>query len=119
MSLAWPTSATEWKPTDNPRPKPQPATTPQPEPTEQRPHPTAPPKPRRAEQAQASPDASHTSPAASSYTSQPGDSFYATAERIYRSADDWKALYDANRGNIGGNPNLIHPGTELDIPPKD
>jgi nucleoid-associated protein YgaU len=43
----------------------------------------------------------------------------AIAERVYGSADDWKALYDANRAAIGGNPNLIHPGTELDIPPKD
>jgi nucleoid-associated protein YgaU len=62
---------------------------------------------------------SRTSPAPSSYTVQPGDSLSPIAERVYGSADDWKVLYDANRAAIGGNPNLIHPGTELDIPPND
>jgi LysM repeat protein len=90
-----PTSDPEAKPTDNPRPTPQPTPTPQPEPTEQRPQPTAPPEPRPAEQAQASPGSSHTSPAASSYTVQPGDSLSAIAERVYGSADDWKALHHA------------------------
>jgi nucleoid-associated protein YgaU len=114
-----PTSAPESKPTDNPGPTPQPTPTPQPKPPEQQPQPTAPPRPTPAEQSQASPDTSHTSPAASDYTVQAGDSLSAIAERVYGSADDWKAVYEANRTAIGGDPNLIHPGTELDIPQKD
>jgi nucleoid-associated protein YgaU len=47
-----------------------------------------------------------------------GDSLSAIASTIYGNATDWHALYDANRGAIGDNPNLIHPGTELVVPQK-
>jgi nucleoid-associated protein YgaU len=29
----------------------------------------------------------------------------------------WPRVYDANRASLGGNPDLIHPGVELIIPP--
>lgn len=62
--------------------------------------------------------ASH--PAASSgsrtYRVVSGDSLSAIAQRYYGNYNDWQKIYDANRGAIGGNPNLIYPGTVLVIP---
>jgi nucleoid-associated protein YgaU len=43
----------------------------------------------------------------------------AIAEQVYGNGTDWRSVYDANRGAIGGNPDLIQPGTELVIPSKD
>jgi nucleoid-associated protein YgaU len=43
----------------------------------------------------------------------------AIAKQVYGDANAWRAIYDANRGAIGDNPNVIHPGTELVVPAKD
>jgi LysM repeat protein len=103
-------------PTPQPQPTQQPQPPPQPQPTPQ-PKPTTPPQPTP--QPQPTLDTADTSPAPNSYTVQAGDSLSAIAEQVYGNANDWRILYDANRDAIGGNPNLIHPGTELVVPPRD
>jgi nucleoid-associated protein YgaU len=54
-------------------------------------------------------------PVSQFYTVKPGDSLSAIASRLHISGG-WQALYNANRGAVGGNPNLIHPGLRLKIP---
>ena len=51
------------------------------------------------------------------YTVVAGDSLSKIAQRFYGNGGAWKAIFDANRDRIG-NPNLIHPGQVLRIPPK-
>lgn len=51
------------------------------------------------------------------YTVQPGDSLSKIAKKIYGEADRWKEIWEANRAKIP-NPDLIHPGLELQLPPK-
>jgi nucleoid-associated protein YgaU len=109
-------------PTDQPRPTPQPQPTPRSNPTDQpRPTPQPQPTPRSnpTDQPRPKPDAPHDSPTPSSYTVKAGDSLSAIAQHVYGNANNWRALYEANRGAIGGDPNLIHPGTELVVPPRD
>jgi nucleoid-associated protein YgaU len=65
------------------------------------------------------PDATDSTSAQNTYTVNAGDSLSSIAEHVYGNANDWRALYEANRDAIGSNPNLIHPGTELTVPPKD
>jgi nucleoid-associated protein YgaU len=96
------------KPTAQPQPTPQSHPTPQPKPTEQR-QPTPQPQPK--------PETHHSSLTPSSYTVQAGDNLSAIAEHVYGDANEWRSLYDSNREAIGDNPNLIHPGTELVVPP--
>jgi len=48
------------------------------------------------------------------YTVQPGDTLSAIAQKL--GLGGWQALYDANRGTIGGNPNVIKPGQVLVVP---
>lgn len=50
------------------------------------------------------------------YTVKSGDTLSHIAQRYYGKATDWRRIYDANRGTID-NPDLIHPGQELTIPP--
>lgn len=57
-----------------------------------------------------------TSTPARVYTVQPGDSLWAIAEHQYGIGADWTRIYDANRGTVGANPNLIYPGERLSIP---
>ncbi|MFH8365585.1 transglycosylase family protein [Streptomyces sp. NPDC018031] len=58
-------------------------------------------------------DAPATKPAeGSEYTVVRGDSLFKIAES-HDVDGGWKAVYDANREVIGGNPNLIFPGQEL------
>jgi LysM repeat protein len=64
--------------------------------------------------------------AAPSYTVVPGDCLWSIAARILGgratgSAVDrgWRAIYAANREAIGSDPNLIHPGLVLSLPPLD
>ncbi|HEX5088059.1 MAG TPA: LysM peptidoglycan-binding domain-containing protein [Nocardioides sp.] len=54
---------------------------------------------------------------------RPGDSLWALAERDLGGAtsdqrvdDRWQAIYHRNRGVIGPDPDLIHPGQVLEIP---
>lgn len=54
-------------------------------------------------------------PAQHTYTVQPGDNLTRIATRFYGNSN-WQKIYDANRGVIGGNPNLIRPGQVIVIP---
>ena len=45
-----------------------------------------------------------------------GDNLWKIAKRTYGDGSRWQAVYDANRGVIGGNPNLIYPGQVLTLP---
>jgi nucleoid-associated protein YgaU len=48
-------------------------------------------------------------------TVQPGDSLWSIASRYLGSGADWPAIYSANRGLIGANPNLIFAGVRLQV----
>lgn len=50
------------------------------------------------------------------YVVKSGDSLSEIAQREMGDGDRWKELYEANKGAIGDDPDLIHPGTELTIP---
>ena len=54
------------------------------------------------------------SPANPTYTVQPGDSLSGIAGRL-RYNGGWNALYNKNRGVIGGNPNVIYAGQVLSL----
>jgi nucleoid-associated protein YgaU len=63
---------------------------------------------------------SSTAPAADqgqSYTVQSGDSLSKIAKRVYGDANKWHTIFDANRDKIT-NPDLIHPGQVLTLPPN-
>ena len=53
----------------------------------------------------------------SNYTVQTGDSLWAIAVRAYGNGADWPTIYEANKAEIGNNPNLIYPGQVFHIPP--
>lgn len=53
------------------------------------------------------------SPVQRTYTVVPGDNLSAIATRY---GTTWQNIYNANKGIIGSNPNLIHPGQKLVIP---
>ena len=50
------------------------------------------------------------------YTVQPNDTLSSIAERAYGDASKWQVIYDANRGTIGSNPNIIQSGQRIYIP---
>lgn len=50
------------------------------------------------------------------YTVQSGDTLWGIAQRAYGDPEDWDTIYDANKGVVGNNPNLIYPGQKLQIP---
>ena len=52
------------------------------------------------------------------YTVKSGDTLSHIAQRYYGKASDWRRIYDANRSIID-NPDMIHPGQELTIPPAN
>ena len=52
------------------------------------------------------------------YTVKQGDTLSHIAQRYYGKASDWRRIYDANRATIE-NPDLIHPGQELTLPPTN
>jgi nucleoid-associated protein YgaU len=63
---------------------------------------------------------------ASTYTVVPGDCLWAIASHRLgggatgRDIDRaWRAIYEFNRDAIGSDPNLIHPGLVLALPPLD
>ena len=69
----------------------------------------APEAPRAAESAPA-PTSNQT------YTVKKGDCLWAIARKFYGSGAKYTTIYNANKGVIGGNPNLIYPGQVLTIP---
>ena len=62
---------------------------------------------------------SSTAPAPSGqrYTVVKGDSLSKIAKRVYGDANKWHTIFDANRDKIS-NPDLIHPGQVLTLPPN-
>lgn len=56
-------------------------------------------------------------PASRTYTVVAGDSLSKIAKRELGDANKWNAIYEANRDKIS-NPDLIHPGQVLTLPPK-
>jgi nucleoid-associated protein YgaU len=62
---------------------------------------------------------SSTRPAdsARTYTVVAGDSLSRIAKREFGDANKWHAIYEANRDTIK-NPDLIHPGQVLNLPPN-
>lgn len=50
------------------------------------------------------------------YTIKPGDTLSGIAEELYGKTDAWPQLYSENKEAIGNNPNLIQPGTVLQLP---
>lgn len=50
------------------------------------------------------------------YTVVSGDCLWNIAKKFYGNGAQYTKIYDANRGVIGGNPNLIYPGQVLTIP---
>lgn len=54
--------------------------------------------------------------AAQTYTVVRGDCLWNIAKRFYGSGAKYIVIYNANKGVIGGNPNLIYPGQVLTIP---
>ena len=52
-----------------------------------------------------------------SYTVQSGDSLSKIAKRVYGDANKWHTIFEANRDKIK-NPDLIHPGQVLTLPPN-
>jgi nucleoid-associated protein YgaU len=49
------------------------------------------------------------------YTVKAGDTLSKIAKEVYGDAGSWKKIHEANRAEIP-NPDLIHPGQELQIP---
>lgn len=50
------------------------------------------------------------------YTVKKGDCLWNIAKKYYGSGAQYTKIYNANKGVIGGNPNLIYPGQVLTIP---
>ena len=50
------------------------------------------------------------------YTVKSGDCLWNIAKQFYGSGSDYTKIYNANKGTIGGNPNLISPGQVLTLP---
>jgi hypothetical protein len=73
-------------------------------------HPSIPPKPAPI------PPPIPAAPAAKTYNVLPGDSLSKIAQKFYGNPSLWSKIYQANKGLIGPNPNLIYPGQKLTIP---
>ncbi len=52
---------------------------------------------------------------ARTYTVKAGDSLSKIAKEVYGDASQWKKIHEANKAAVP-NPDLIHPGQELQIP---
>lgn len=53
---------------------------------------------------------------ATTYTVVKGDCLWNIAKKFYGSGSKYSIIYNANKGVVGGNPNLIYPGQVLTIP---
>lgn len=45
-----------------------------------------------------------------------GDCLWNIAKQLYGKGSDYTKIYNANKGTIGSNPNLIYPGQVFTIP---
>jgi nucleoid-associated protein YgaU len=117
-----PAPAPEPAPPPPPPPEPAPPPAPPPPPPPE-PEPPPPPAPEPAAPPQPPPETSEA-PLPSQYTVRPWaesrDCLWNIAGRpgVYGDPAQWRRLYEANRAKLPNpdNPNLIHPGTVLDIP---
>ena len=50
------------------------------------------------------------------YTVKAGDCLWNIAKKFYGKGSDYTKIYNANKGTIGSNPNLIYPGQVFTIP---
>ena len=50
------------------------------------------------------------------YTVKPGDCLWNIAKKLYGKGSDYTKIYNANKGVIGSNPNLIYAGQVFTIP---
>lgn len=50
------------------------------------------------------------------YTVKPGDCLWNIAKKFYGKGSDYTKIYNANKGKIGSNPNLIYSGQVFTIP---
>lgn len=55
-------------------------------------------------------------PAAKTYTVKKGDCLWKIAQQLYGKGADYTKIFEANKGTIGNNPNLIYPGQVFTIP---
>ncbi len=55
-------------------------------------------------------------PAAQTYTVAKGDCLWKIAQRLYGNGADYTKIYEANKGLIGNDPDLIFSGQVLTIP---
>lgn len=53
------------------------------------------------------------------YTVQPGDTLFLIAQKFYGYGNSWHLIYEANRGVIGNDEQLLKLGMVLMIPPKN
>ena len=53
---------------------------------------------------------------AKTYTVKAGDCLWNIAKKFYGKGGDYTKIYNANKGTIGSNPNLIYPGQVFTIP---
>ena len=74
-------------------------------------------KPKAAPEPVRPPSPAAPTPSASqTYTVVRGDCLWNIAKKFYGSGAKYTVIYNANKGVIGGNPNLIYPGQVLTIP---
>lgn len=73
-------------------------------------------KPKASAEPQRETNNSPAPAAAQTYTVVKGDCLWNIAKKFYGSGAKYTVIYDANKGVIGGNPNLIYPGQVLTIP---
>ena len=84
--------------------------------------PVASPPARPSPPAGASPVASpspRATGAEQTYTVETGDTLATIAQRFYDDASGWRRIYEANRAEIGDNPDAIRVGMQLRIPPRE
>lgn len=81
------------------------------------PQPAAPaPAPTPAAAPAPAPAAAPAPPPTTTYTVQSGNTLWGIAAHFYGNGVDWPTIYNANKGVIGSNPNLIYRGQVLTIP---
>lgn len=54
--------------------------------------------------------------ATTTYTIKPGDNLWDIAQHHFGDGLKWQEIYQLNHDVIGGDPTLIHPGTEIQLP---
>lgn len=57
-----------------------------------------------------------TPPGGGEYTIRPGDNLWDIARKNMGDGTRWQEIYQANQSVLGSNPDLIHPGTHINLP---